>query len=41
MTLPLDDRPTPFRQVAEYSKGEQVSLKKPVPQWLKPILVSL
>lgn len=33
-----DDLHMPYRQVAVYSQGKQVLLKKPVPLWLKPLL---
>jgi len=33
-----DDLRTPFRQAAVYESGRQVSLKKPVPKWLRSIL---
>ncbi len=43
-TLPIalifdnNDLRTPFRQAAVYESGRQVSLKKPVPKWLRSIL---
>lgn len=33
-----DDLRTPFRQVAVFKGGRRVSLKKPMPRWLKPLL---
>jgi len=33
-----DDLSQPFRQVAEFQHGVQVSLRRPVSPWLKPIL---
>jgi len=33
-----DDLSQPFRQVAEFQNGVRVSLRRPVPPWLKPIL---
>ena len=33
-----DDLRTPFRQVAVFQNGQRVSLNKPVPKWLKPML---
>jgi predicted ABC-type ATPase len=35
-----DDLRTPFRQVAVFEQGCRVSLKKPVPKWLQPLLKS-
>jgi predicted ABC-type ATPase len=32
-----DDLRTPFRQVALFENGRQVSLNQPVPKWLKPL----
>ena len=33
-----DDLRTPFRQVAVFERGRQVSFIKPVPNWLQPLL---
>ena len=33
-----DDLRTPFRQVAVFQNGAQLSLNQPVPRWLKPML---
>lgn len=33
-----DDLQTPFRQVAMFHNGRRMSLNKPVPQWLQPVL---
>lgn len=33
-----NDLRNPFRQVAVFQKGRQVSLKPPTPKWLKPLL---
>lgn len=33
-----EDLRTPFRQVAVFENGRRVSLKRPVPGWLKPLL---
>ena len=33
-----DDLRTPFRLVATFQNGQRVSLKPPVPGWLKPLL---
>lgn len=33
-----DDLRTPFRQVAVFQSGAQLSLNQPVPRWLKPML---
>ena len=33
-----DDLRTPFRQVAVFEQGRQVSLKNPVPKWLQSLL---
>jgi len=33
-----DDLQTPFRQVAIFEKGRQVSMQKPVPKWLRSLL---
>jgi len=35
-----DDLRRPFRQVAVFESGHQVSLRKPVPAWLRPLLPS-
>ena len=35
-----DDLRKPFREVAVFEQGRQVSLKKPVPKWLQPLLPS-
>ena len=33
-----DDLRTPFRQVARFQNGQRVSLTRPIPKWLKPLL---
>ncbi|MBL9170686.1 MAG: zeta toxin family protein [Verrucomicrobiales bacterium] len=33
-----DDLRTPFREVAQFRKGQRLSLRPPVPKWLKPLL---
>lgn len=33
-----DDWGTPFRQVAVFEQGREVSLRQPVPKWLQPLL---
>ena len=33
-----DDLQTPFRRVARFENGRQVTLAKPIPQWLRPLL---
>jgi predicted ABC-type ATPase len=33
-----DDLRQPFREVAVFEQGRQVSVKKPVPKWLRPLL---
>ena len=33
-----DDLETPFRRVALFENGRQVTLAKPIPQWLRPLL---
>ncbi|HOW68575.1 MAG TPA: hypothetical protein P5186_28755 [Candidatus Paceibacterota bacterium] len=33
-----DDLRTPFRQVAIFQNGQNVSLKQPLPKWLQPLL---
>jgi len=36
--LDNDDLRTPFRKVAVFERGRQVSLTKPAPKWLQPLL---
>lgn len=36
-----DDLSEPFRSVAEFQNGACVTLRRPVPRWLKPVLVAL
>jgi predicted ABC-type ATPase len=38
MIFDNDNMRTPFRKVAVFESGRQVSLSKPVPRWLKPLL---
>jgi len=33
-----DNLRTPFRQVAVFENGQQVTLNEPVPDWLRPFL---
>jgi predicted ABC-type ATPase len=35
-----DDLRIPFRQVAQFQDGKLVTLNKPTPRWLRPLLPS-